>query len=173
MVRATGDPAALSSLVQARIRELDSSATVDDITTMARVVDRASAPWRMSMWMFVLFAGVAFFLAAVGLFSLMSLDVAHRRREFAVRLALGASGGTVLGSVLTSAAWKAGLGVAAGLIAAAATTRLMTALLYDVRPLDARTYAAVIVMVIVVVTIAAFVPAARAGRTDPASLMRE
>ena len=87
--------------MKARVREMDPGATVDDITTMEAVVARASAPWRMSMWLFVLFAGVAFFLAAMGLFSLVSLDVAHRRRELAVRLALGASQQAVLRGVLS------------------------------------------------------------------------
>jgi predicted permease len=172
MIRASGDPAALAGLVKSRVREMDPGATVDDITTMDAVVARASAPWRMSMWLFVLFAGVAFFLAAMGLFSLVSLDVAHRRRELAVRLALGASKPVVVRGVLASAAWKVGLGVVAGLAGAVAATRAMTALLYGVEPLDAATYAAVVGLVIVVVTLAAWAPARRAAGIDPMTLMR-
>ena len=172
MIRASGDPAALTSLVKARVREMDPGATVDDITTMDAVVARASAPWRMSMWLFVLFAGVAFFLAAMGLFSLVSLDVAHRRRELAVRLALGASRHAVLRGVLSSAAWKVAAGVAAGLAGAVAATRAMRALLYGVEPLDTMTYVAVVLIVSVVVAIAAWAPARRAAGIDPMTLMR-
>ena len=172
MIRAAGDPAALTSLVKARVHEMDPGATVDDITTMDAVVARASAPWRMSMWLFVLFAGVAFFLAAMGLFSLVSLDVAHRRRELAVRLALGASKHAVLRGVLSSAAWKVAAGVAAGLAGAVAATRAMGALLYGVEPLDTLTYVAVVLIVTVVVAIAAWAPARRAAGIDPMTLMR-
>jgi putative ABC transport system permease protein len=172
MIRTSSDPAALANLVKARVRELDPGATVDAITTLETVVAKASAPWRMSMWLFVLFAGVAFFLAAMGLFSLVSLDVAHRRRELAVRLALGASKPVVVRGVLASAAWKVGVGVAAGLIGAVAATRAMRALLYGVEPLDAATYAAVVGLVTVVVAVAAWAPARRAAGIDPMTLMR-
>jgi predicted permease len=172
MIRASGDPAALADLVKARVRELDPGATVDDITTMDAVVARASAPWRMSMWLFVLFAGVAFFLAAMGLFSLVSLDVAHRRRELAVRLALGASKPVLVRGVLAGAAWKVGVGVAAGLVAAVVATRAMRALLYGVEPLDPATYVAVVGLVGIVVTLAAWAPARRAAGIDPMTLMR-
>ena len=172
MIRASGDPAALAGLVKARVREMDPGATVDDVTTMDAVVARASAPWRMSMWLFVLFAGVACFLAAMGLFSLVSLDVAHRRRELAVRLALGASKPTIVRGVLASAAWKVGVGIATGLAGAVLATRAMRALLYGVEPLDLPTYGAVVLLVGVVVTLAAWAPARRAAGIDPMTLMR-
>ncbi|HEX5214973.1 MAG TPA: ABC transporter permease [Vicinamibacterales bacterium] len=174
LIRAAGaDPIALAGLVKSRVRELDPAATVDDVTTMDRVLERASAPWRMSMWMFVLFAGVAFVLAAMGLFSLVSLDVAHRRREFAVRLALGASRRQVLSDVLTAALSKAVAGLMAGLIVGVGAARAMRALLYGVEPVDGQTYTAVVALVAVVVTVATIIPASRASRTDPAALMRD
>ena len=172
VVRATGDPTPLAGVITARAREMDPAATVNDVTTMEAVVARATAPWRMSMWLFVLFAGVAVVLAAMGLVSLVSLDVAHRRRELAVRLALGATTGTVLRSVIASAAWKAAAGVAIGIAGAVAATRAMGALLFGIEPLDAGTYAAVVGLVVVVVAVAAWAPAARAARIDPIALMR-
>ena len=172
MVRAQGDPAALVAPIRARVREMDPRAAIEDVTTMDAVVARASAPWRMSMWLFVLFAGIAFFLAAVGLFSLVSLDVAERRRELALRLALGASKPAVVRSVLIGAAWKVAAGLTAGLVTAFAATRSMRALLYGVAPDDPATYAAVIALVTVVVAVATWSPARRAARTDPMSLLR-
>ena len=81
-------------------REMDPRAIVDQVTSMDAVVRRAQAPWRLTMWMFVLFGVLAFGLAALGLFSLVALDVAQRGREFAVRLALGAPRGAILRGVL-------------------------------------------------------------------------
>lgn len=172
VVRAARDPLALAGLVKDRARELDPSAAVHDISTMEGVVTRATAPWRMSMWLFVLFAGAAFFLAAIGLASVVALDVTSRRRELAVRLALGASAGRLLGGVLAGAAWKVAAGLGAGLAIAVVATRAMRSLLFGVEPLDIGTYAAVVVMVLVVVAIAAYAPASRAARVDPLTLMR-
>lgn len=108
----------------------------------------------------------------MGLVSVVSLDVAHRRRELAVRLALGASRQAVLRDVLARAGWKVGIGIIVGLAGAVAATRAMRALLYDVEPLDAGTYAAVVVLVSAVVAVAAWAPARRAAGIDPMTLMR-
>ena len=84
-------PIGLIGAIQAQVRALDPTAVIDNVVTMDAVVGRAVAPWRLSMWMFLLFASVAFGLALTGLVSVVALDVAHRRQEFAIRLALGAS----------------------------------------------------------------------------------
>ncbi len=90
------------------------------------------------MWMFVLFAALAFGLAALGLFSLVALDVAHRGREFAIRLALGASRGAILRGVLVRAGRRVAAGLALGLGAAVVASRAMRSLLFGVAPDDAR-----------------------------------
>ena len=154
-------------------RELDPAAIVDSITTMNAVVERAEAPWRLTMWMFVLFAGLAFGLAALGLFSLVALDVAHRGREFAIRLALGATRGTILRGVLVRAGWRVLGGLAVGLTVAVLTSRAMRGLLFGIAPGDGVTYAAVFGVVLIAVTIAAYVPARRAARVDPQALLRQ
>ena len=104
VVRTSGDPRSVAERASARSRASSTRPSiVDDVTTMDAVVGRAEAPWRLTMWMFVLFASLAFGLAALGLFSLVALEVAHRRREFAIRLALGASGAMILQGVMRRA----------------------------------------------------------------------
>jgi putative ABC transport system permease protein len=94
------------------------------VTTMEAVVGREMTPWRFSTWLFGLFAGLAFVLATVGLFGVVSLDVLHRSREFAVRLALGAQRRAILGRVLRSAALRVAVGVVLGAAVVAAASLL-------------------------------------------------
>jgi putative ABC transport system permease protein len=173
VVRASGDPLALAAPVRDLARELDPAAIVDGVTTMDAVVGRAEAPWRLSMWMFVLFAALAFGLAALGLFSLVALDVAHRDREFAIRLALGESRAGILRGVLIRAAWRALVGLGLGLATAVIASRAIRSLLFGIAPDDGVTYAAVVTVVLVVVTAAAYLPARRAARADLQSLLRQ
>jgi predicted permease len=173
VVRASGDPAALAGPIRALARELAPDAVIEDVTTMDAVVGRAEAPWRLTAWMFGLFAAVAFAMSALGLWSLVALDVAFRRREFAVRLALGSSHGAIVGGVLRRAGRRVVLGMAAGLGGAVALTRFMQSLLFGVEPYDVATYGGVLLLVTVVVAAAAWLPARRAARTEPQALMRE
>jgi putative ABC transport system permease protein len=172
VVRTSGDPRRVASAVQAAARGLDSHVVFDRLTTMQSIVSRAVAPWRFSVWMFTLFAAFAFVLAVVGLFSLVSLDVAQRRHEFAVRLALGAQRADVLRPVLLAAARRVLAGVALGLLSAIAGTRGIRSLLFGIEVLDTATYAAVIALVLVVVAVASYLPARRAAGTDPLALLR-
>jgi ABC-type antimicrobial peptide transport system permease subunit len=135
-------------------------------------VSRFVAPWRFSVWMFTLFAASAFALATVGLFSLVSLDVAQRRHEFTVRVALGAQRADVLRPVLLAAAGRALAGVSIGVLAAIAGTRGIRSLLFGVGALDVTTYGAVIALVFPVVAVAAYLPARRASEVDPLTLWR-
>jgi hypothetical protein len=172
VIRTAGGPLALAAAVRATARELDPAAIVDNVTTLDDVVARAEAPWRLTMWMFVLFAALAFGLAALGLFSLVAIDIGHRGRELAIRMALGASRPDILRSVLVRAGRRVALGVGLGLAAAVAASRAMRGLLFAIGPDDTPTYAGVLALVMVVVTLAAYVPARRAGRVDPQVLLR-
>jgi ABC-type antimicrobial peptide transport system permease subunit len=172
VVRTSGDPRRVASAVQAVARGLDSRVIFDRLTTMQAIVSRAVAPWRFSVWMFTLFAAFAFMLAVVGLFGLVTLDVAQRRHEFAVRLALGAQRADLLRPVLLQAARRVLAGVALGLLAAIAGTRGIRSLLFGVEVLDTTTYVAVIALVLAAVAAASYLPARRAAGTDPLALLR-
>jgi putative ABC transport system permease protein len=173
VVRTSRDPLTVATAVQAEARRLDPRVVIDRLTTMDAIVSRAVAPWRFSVWMFTLFAVLAFVLATVGLFSLVSLDVAQRRHEFAVRLAVGAQRGDVRRSVLMSAMWRVVPGLAFGLSVAVLGTRAIRHILFGVEPVDLTTYIAVIMLVLVVVTAASWLPAHRAAGTNPVALLRQ
>jgi predicted permease len=172
LVRTSADPLTLVDAVRRVARELDPASIVDNITTLDAVVARAEAPWRLTMWMFVLFAVLAFGLAALGLFSLVAIDVARRGREFAIRMALGASRPAILGSVLARAGRRVGLGIVLGLASTALTSRAMRGLLFSVPPDDGATYGAVLVIVVAAVSLAAYLPARRVASIDPQVLLR-
>jgi putative ABC transport system permease protein len=173
VIRASTAPLALAVPVRALARRLDPAAIVDTVTTMERVVTRAEAPWRLTMWLFVLFAALAFGLAALGLFSVVALDVAHRGREFAIRMALGASRDAILRVVLLRAGWRVLAGVILGVMTAFGASRGIRALLFGVAPEDGLTYAVVLVLVVIAVAAAAYVPARRAAAADPQVLLRQ
>jgi putative ABC transport system permease protein len=173
MVRTSGDPLAVAGAVHAEARALDRQVLVGGITTMEAIVGRAIAPWRFAVWMFMLFAMLAFVLATGGLFSLVALNVALRSREFAVRMALGAQTGDISRRVLVQAGRHALLGVVAGLLAATFGTRWLATLLFEVKPLDPGTYAAVVAVVLAATAGASLLPARRASRLDPMTVLRQ
>jgi len=119
-----------------------------------------------------LFAGLALALSAVGLYGVMAFTVSERQGEIAVRMALGADRGTVLRLVLGQGLLPVAFGMAAGLAAAAALTRLMTGLLYEVNALDPVTYIGVALVLSFVAASACFIPARRATLIDPLAALR-
>jgi putative ABC transport system permease protein len=173
VVRTAVEPTGMVAAIRAIARELDPSAIVDNITTLEAVVHRAEAPWRLAMWLFVLFAGLAFGLSAFGLFALVALDVAQRQREFAIRSALGASREVILRGVLVRAGWRVTAGTLMGVIVALVAGRALQGLLYNVTPWDAATYLLALALLFVATAVAAFVPARRIGRIEPQVLLRQ
>lgn len=173
VIRTTGNPLAVVSIVTETARRLAPAALVDGVTTLDTLVSRARAPWRFGAWVFSLFAAVATALTAIGLFSVIALDVAERRREFAVRLAVGATAARVATGVALSAGVLAGLGLALGLVVATVASAAVEGLLFGVPRLDVTTYGGVAVGVLMVVGAATWVPMRRAMRVAPAEVLRQ
>jgi len=173
VVRATGEAGAIANMVRGVARELDAQSIVDEVTTMDAVVGRAQAPWRLATWMFVLFGALAFGLSALGLFSLVALEVAYRRREFAIRLALGSPPRAILEGVLLRAGRRVAAGLVVGFAVALVASRALRSLLFGIAPLDAPTYGIVFAIVLVAVAVAAWLPARRALMSDPHAVLRE
>jgi putative ABC transport system permease protein len=173
IVRTTGNPLAVAAAVQAQARALDRDAVIGGLTTLETIVGRAIAPWRFAVWTFTLFAMLAFVLATGGLFSLVALTVALRSREFAVRRALGAQARDISRRVVLQAGRHALLGVSLGLATAAVGAQWLGSLLFEVRPLDAGTYAAVVAVVLAATAAASLLPARRAARQDVMVVLRE
>ena len=163
----------MASAIRAIARDLDPTAIVDNVTTLDAVVSRAEAPWRLTMWLFVLFAGLAFALSALGVFALVALDVAQRQREFAIRTALGASREVILRGVLMRAGWRVAAGTVLGLVIALGAGRALRGLLYGVAPLDGATYLVALALLFAATSIAAVVPARRVGGIEPQVLLRQ
>jgi putative ABC transport system permease protein len=172
MIRTSADPLALAGVVQAEARAMEPNVIITGITTMDAVVGRAMAPWRFASWVLALFAALALLLSTIGLVSVVSLDVVHRQREFAIRLALGAPPGEVVSRVLRVTLARVTLGAILGLIAAGVFTRALGALLFGVPPLHWPIYGAVLLVVVLTALIAAWAPVRRAARIDPIAILR-
>jgi putative ABC transport system permease protein len=150
----------------------DKSATVSEVQTMEHVVASAIGEPRFYLWLLSAFATVALALAAVGIYGVMSYSVSRRTQEIGIRLALGASAGDVRRLVVVQGLGVAGIGAAAGLLAALALARLMTALLYETGPADPAAFLAAVALLVLVALIASDLPARRATRIDPLTALR-
>jgi putative ABC transport system permease protein len=172
VVRAAGDPAALTSSVKSAIWSLDSDLPISSVITMDEAVAQANAQPRFEMLLLAVFAVVALVLAAVGIYGVMSYSVARRTHEIGIRVSLGASRADVLRLIMRQGLVLAVAGSAAGLVAALLLARLMTKLLYGVPPTDPVTFVCVAGLLILVALVACYVPARRAMRVDPVTAMR-
>jgi ABC-type antimicrobial peptide transport system permease subunit len=145
---------------------------VNDVRTLDDIVGGSLASRRFALSLAMSFAFIALILAAVGIYGVLAYNVANRTREFGVRIALGASSGRVLGMVVRQGVATSLVGVILGLIGAMLGARLLRGMLFGVTPLDAPTYAMVVVLLLVVVLGACLAPAIRATRVDPLTSMR-
>jgi ABC-type antimicrobial peptide transport system permease subunit len=142
---------------------------VSGVAPLQQLVDAQTAQARFTSWVLGVFAAAALTLAAIGIYGVMSYLVSQRRREFGIRLALGATTGAIVGLVLRNGVKLVAIGVVLGAAAAAALVRLMETMLFDVRVTDPAPIVAVGILAIVAV-IACAIPALRAARTNPATI---
>jgi putative ABC transport system permease protein len=171
-LRSGGDPTRLVSAVRAAVREVDPEQPIARVQTMDELVNRNLGPRRFSMALLGLFAALALVLAAVGIYGVMSFDVARRSQEIGVRMALGAEASGVLRLVLRQGLRLTAVGVVIGVIGSLFLTRLINSQLYGVGAIDPLTTVAVVVILVSVAALASLVPARRATRVDPIVAMR-
>jgi putative ABC transport system permease protein len=171
-VRASGDAASLTNAVKSAVWSFDRNLPISEVLTMEGVVADANAEPRFEMLLLGLFAGLALVLAAVGIYGVMSYSVSRRTHEIGVRISLGASRADVLRLVMRRGLTLALAGSAAGAAGALMLSRLMTKLLFGVKPTDPLTFGAVAVVLTGVALIATYVPARRATRVDPMTALR-
>ncbi len=164
---ATTNPGALLPEMRKAVWAVNPNLPVARVRTLAEIVAGSMARTSFTLVMLAIAAAVALFLGSVGIYGVISYVVAQRTREIGVRMALGAEQADVSRMVLRQALVLAGAGVALGLAAAAALTRLMASLLYGVSPLDPLTFALVALALTAVALLASWVPARRAARVDP------
>ncbi|HMC55959.1 MAG TPA: ADOP family duplicated permease [Gemmatimonadaceae bacterium] len=146
---------------------------VQSVTTMDRVLDKAVGPARQIMSLLTLLSGLALVLGAIGIYGVISHFAARRKRDWAIRVALGLPGSRVIAHIVRQGVVLALMGIVVGAVAAAALTRLLSTFLYGVSSVDPVAFAGASAALITIGAVAAFVPARRAGTVDPARVLRE
>jgi len=172
VLRLNEPPARVTPALRAAVLAVDRDLPLERVATMDDVIASELATPRFHMALIVAFAALALVLAGVGIYGVIGYSVAQRRREIGIRMALGASEAHVVGAVLREAAVLAAAGVAMGIVAAVAATRLLASLLFGVKPVDPLTFAAVAVVLTGVALAAAWIPARRAIAVDPMVALR-
>jgi len=173
VVRTLSAPAATMPGIREAVRQIDPNLPLGDVMTMEQVKDQSMLWARQPTWVVGAFAGVAALLAALGLYGVLAHAVTQQRREIGIRMALGAGSGDVLSHVLRSAFSMLIVGLAGGLAGAFALTRVLKSLLFQVSALDPAALAAACVLMTLVGTLAAWIPASRAARVDPMTVLRD
>jgi putative ABC transport system permease protein len=173
LVRTTADPMTIVNAVRAKSFELEPLRSVFDIAALDERIDEAYAQNRLRTLVLVLFAATALSLAALGVYGTLSYLVGLRRREIALRLALGALRTSVVQQLIGTSVRIVGIASAVGVALALIVTQGLTTMLYGVTPTDPVTLAGVVVMVVTVAGVAAVVPAARAAFVQPMRALRE
>ena len=172
MVKASGDPLALTPAVRQAVLAVDPVQPVYAATTLEAVVAGSFSDRRLNMLLLSVLASVALFLAVIGLYGVMSSVVTQSTREIGIRIALGAQNSDVLKLIVGQGLILTMAGVALGVAGAFALTRLMATLLYGVTPTDPLTFTGVSILLLAVALLASYLPARRAMKADPLVALR-
>ena len=172
VARTGGDPARMESAVRGVFASVDPTLPVFRVQPMEAYVSSSLAERSFTLLLLALFGLLALSLAAVGIYGLTSYAVSLRTREVGIRMALGAARSDVLALVLRQGAWLTAAGLGLGLIASLALSRLLGSLLFEVKPADAATSIAAVLLLAVVSLAACYIPARRAASVDPMIALR-
>jgi putative ABC transport system permease protein len=172
VVRAAANPMNLASALQAQVRAIDKDVTLSSVTSMDDVLGASVAQPRFSSQLLGAFAVLALLLAAIGLYGLMAYSVTQRTNEIGIRIALGASREDILRLILKHGSRLALAGIAIGLVASVAATRVLSDMLFSVSPKDPGTFIAIALLLLAVVLLACYIPARRAAKLDPIVALR-
>ena len=166
-VRSRGEPAALTSLIRSAVTSLDGNLAIYEVDTLRRVIDRQTWFYTVFGTFFMAFGLCALFLAAAGLYGVMSFSVTQRTREMGIRSALGARGLPLVLLVMRRSVVQLAIGLFLGLALALLASGALAPVLYHVQPRDRMVFALVVVTLAVASLIATFLPARRVTRIDP------
>jgi hypothetical protein len=172
VLRTTGDPLAVMPSVRAAVNGVGSELRIQNVRTLESAVDRELLPWRFQTALLTAFAASALLIATVGIFGLLTHSVSVRAREIGLRMALGARAHDVLVLIVQQGMKPVCLGLACGLVLASFFARTLAAHLYEVAPTDGVTYAVVSSLVALAALAASYLPARRAARLDPISVLK-
>ncbi len=167
------EPSSIAGAVRRAVWSVDPEQPVTDVFTMDQILDKEVSQRRMQGLLLTAFAALALLLAAIGLYGVLAYSVGRRWSEFGVRMALGASPGMLLGHIVAQGLALTLLGLAAGVGAALALSRLLAAFLFGVQATDPATYAMVAGVMLLTAGLASYLPGRRAMRVDPAVALRQ
>ncbi|MBV9437827.1 MAG: ABC transporter permease [Acidobacteria bacterium] len=173
VARAKDEPTPLISSLRNVIHEVNPALPIADATRMEDFVDSSLSQQRFNMLLLAGFAGIALFLAAIGIYSVLAYNVRRRTREIGIRMALGAQTSNVISLIFAEAMRPTMLGVAIGVAGALALGRSVSSLIYGVKPTDLTTFSAVSLVLVAVSVVASLLPAYRATRVQPVRTLRE
>jgi predicted permease len=173
VVRTTGDPMSVAAAVRAELHQIDPQLAVDRVNSVERLRADSIAPPRVTAILLGLFAGLAVLISACGIAASLALQVRQRTSELGVRMALGASRGSIVWMVVRQGLTLAAVGTAIGMAGAIALTRLLEAVLYSTSPTDVTTFAAVSALFLAIALIACFIPARQVTSIDPVIALRQ
>jgi putative ABC transport system permease protein len=173
VVRCRRPPSTLLGPIRARLRSFDPMLPTDDLDVYPNLVSQSLASRQWLANAVAGFAGAAFLLAAIGIYGVIAYRVSERTREIGIRVALGARRGDVVQLIVGEGARVVTSGLIAGIAAAAAAARVLTGLLFGLRPGDPSTFAAVTALLFATGLVASYLPARRASRIDPMTALRE
>jgi predicted permease len=171
-VHTSVDPTSIVAGIRQEVAKLDPELPLSEVKTIQQAMDRSLITARLTNSLLAGFAATALLLALTGIYGVMSLNVANRRNEFGIRLALGAQTSNVLKLILGQGLRLAIVGVALGVLAALALTRLLKGLLFGISASDPLTFAAIAVLLVGVALLACWIPARRATKVDPLEALR-
>jgi putative ABC transport system permease protein len=172
VLRTSVEPASVTGALLRAVSEVDANVPLDQIETMTQVVYGSVAESRFRTCIVAMFAFLALFVAAIGLYGVMSYAVSQRTREFGIRMAVGATRGAILRVVLGKAAKLVSIGICLGLIGAVLLALGIASLLYGVEPFDVATLVSVPILLATVALLASFFPARRASKVNPMECLR-
>ena len=171
-VRTKLDPLSQIQMVSGQIHELDSTQVISKARTMEDLIDSKLASRRDPVWLFGTFSAIALFLAAIGIYGVLSYYVLQRKSEVGTRIALGAQNADILRLILGHAAKLVIAGMAIGLAVSFAVVRALSSLLFGVQPTDLPTFLGVSALLAFLALVACGIPALRATRMDPSTVLR-
>jgi putative ABC transport system permease protein len=172
IVKGSSDPNQLLSSVRAAVREIDPDQPIYNPRTMYEIRAESVQAERLNLTLLSIFAGIALVLAIVGIYGVMSYSVTQRTHEIGIRMAIGARPRDVFAMILGHGMKLALIGVAIGLLAAFALTRLMETMLFGVEPTDVPTFSLISLLLISVAALACYIPGRRATKVEPTISLR-
>jgi ABC-type antimicrobial peptide transport system permease subunit len=164
---------AVAPAARAVFRRIAPDLALDNFQTMQEAVDQSNSGTRIGLYLIAAFAGLAVLMVVAGLYGVLAQVVSHRRREFGVRMALGATRQSIVGMVLLQGSVIVAIGLAGGIVLALSMGRLVKSFLYGVKPLDGSTYVFVVISLLAVGLLAALVPAWGASSLEPVKALRD